>query len=70
MGNTVKLNEGVNMVNIIPHGKDVSVIHLNPDWGYLAYIEKQGNEAGEPVFKVIRVPLEGRYSHRKGKIQG
>ena len=70
MGNTVKSNEDVIMVNMIPHGKDVSVIHLNPDWGYLAYIEKQGNEAGEPVFRVVRVPLEGSYGHSKGKIKG
>ena len=70
IGNTVKFNEGVNMVNIIPHGKDVSIIHLNPDWGYLAYIEKQENKEGEPVFKVVRVPLEGSYGHSKGKING
>lgn len=70
MGNMVKFNEDDNMVNIIPHGKDVSVIHLNPDWGYLTYIEKKENEEGEPVFKVVRVSLEGTYGHSKGKITG
>ena len=70
MGKTVKFNEDVFMVNIIPHGKEVSVIHLNPDWGYLTYIEKQENEDEEPVFKVVRVPLEGRYGHSKGKTEG
>jgi hypothetical protein len=70
MGNTVKFHEDVNMVNIIPHRKDVSVIHLNPDWGYLTYIEKQVNEDGEPVFRVVRVPLEGSYGHSKGEITG
>ena len=58
------------MVNMIPHGKDVSVIHLNPDWGYLTYIEKQEIEGGEPVYRVVRVPLEGSYGHSKGKIEG
>jgi len=67
MGIIVKVNEDIRMVNIIPHGKDVSVIHLNPDWGYLTYIERQKNEDGEPVFKVVRVPLEGKYGHSKDK---
>lgn len=49
------------MVKLIPRGKDVSVIHLNPDWGYLTYIERQKNGEGEPEFKVVRVPLEGSY---------
>ena len=70
MVNMVKSYEDVNMVNIIPHGKDVSVIHLHPDWGYLTYIEKKENEEGEPVFEVVRVPLEGSYGHSKGKIKG
>jgi len=49
------------MNSLIPQGKDVSVIHFNPDWGYLAYIEKHVDKHGEPTWKVIRVSL-GEYS--------
>jgi hypothetical protein len=54
------------MVSIIPRGKEVSVIHLNADWGYLTYIEKCQNEGGESTYKVVRVPLEGSYGKGKG----
>ncbi len=46
------------MVSLIPRNKDVSVIHLNSDWGYLAYIEKQTDKQGEKRYRVIRVPLD------------
>jgi hypothetical protein len=42
---------------LIPFKKDVSVIHLNPDWGYLAYIEKSMDGHGNPTFQVVRVDL-------------
>jgi len=70
MGTVVKITGDEDMVNMIPHGKDVSVIHLNSDWGYLTYIERQKNEEGETVFKVVRVPLEGGYGHSKAGIEG
>ncbi len=54
------------MVSIIPPGKEVSVVHLNADWGYLTYIEKCKDECGEPTYKVVRVSLEGAYRHTKG----
>jgi hypothetical protein len=55
------------MVSIIPPGKDVSVIHLNADWGYLTYIEKGKDECGEPTYKVVRVSLGGQYGNLKPK---
>ena len=53
------------MVSLIPSGKDISVIHLNADWGYLTYIEKDKDECGEQTFKVVRVPLRSGYKHIK-----
>ena len=67
MGIPKHIKEGYYMVSTIPQGKDISVIHLNPDWGYLAYIKKEENEAGDPVYKVVRVPLEGNYGQQMGK---
>jgi hypothetical protein len=46
------------MTSLIPHGKEVSVVHFNPDWGYLAYIEKALNVHGEPTWRVVRVSLD------------
>ncbi len=46
------------MTSLIPHGKEVSVVHFNPDWGYLAYIEKALNLNGEPTWRVVRVSLD------------
>lgn len=54
------------MVSIIPHGKDVSVVHLNADYGYLTYIEKCLNRKGEPEYKVVKVPLEGDCILKRG----
>ncbi len=47
------------MVSILPRGKDVSVVHLNADWGYLAYIEKCKGDDGQIQYKVKKVPLAG-----------
>ncbi|UCE36329.1 MAG: hypothetical protein JSW00_12440 [Thermoplasmata archaeon] len=52
------VKEDEDMTSLIPHGKEVSVVHLNSDWGYLAYIEKCLDKHGETTYKVVRVPLE------------
>jgi hypothetical protein len=49
------------MVNMFPHGKDISVMHLNADWGYIAYIECTVNSKGEPTYQVVRVSLGNGY---------
>ena len=46
------------MTSLIPLKKEVSIVHLNSDWGYLAYIEKFLDRGGEPKYRVVRVPLE------------
>jgi hypothetical protein len=55
------------MTSLIPHGKEVSVIHLNSDWGYLAYIEKVLDRGGEPRYRVVRVPLEDGFGEENAK---
>ena len=57
--------EDESMVSMIPPGKEISVVHLNADWGYLTYIEKGKDDCGEPTFKVVRVPLRDGYQHIK-----
>lgn len=47
------------MTSLIPPEKQVSVIHFNPDWGYLAYIEKAVDIHGKATWKVVRVSLAG-----------
>lgn len=67
MLNPIQITEDEYMDSIIPFRKEVSFIHFNPDWGYLAYIEKSMDGQGEPTYKVIRVPLEGGYGKEKIK---
>jgi hypothetical protein len=55
------------MTSLIPLGKDVSVVHFNSDWGYLAYIEKFMDRGGEPKYRVVRVPLEDGFGEKKAK---
>lgn len=55
------------MTSLIPLGKEVSVVHLNSDWGYLAYIEKFQDRGGEPKYRVVRVPLEDGFGKEKAK---
>jgi hypothetical protein len=45
------------MVSLVPQGKDISFMHLNADWGYIAYIERKMDEHGELLYEVVRVPL-------------
>jgi hypothetical protein len=53
------------MTSLIPLRKEVSVVHLNSDWGYLAYIEKFLDRGGEPRYRVVRVPLEDGFGEKK-----
>jgi hypothetical protein len=53
------------MVSLIPQNKDISVMHLNADWGYIAYIEKKRDEQGELIYEVVRVPLGDGYKRKK-----
>jgi hypothetical protein len=53
------------MTSLIPLRKEVSVVHLNSDWGYLAYIEKFLDRGGEPKYRVVRVPLEDGFGKAK-----
>ena len=55
------------MVSVIPSRKEVSVIHLNADWGYIAYIEKDKDGQGDLTYKVIRVPLSDNCRGKKAK---
>jgi hypothetical protein len=55
------------MVSILPRGKEFTVVHLNADWGYIAYIEKCNNEYGETQYKVRKVSLEGKYGEKGAK---
>jgi hypothetical protein len=48
------------MTSLIPHQKEVSFIHFNPDYGYMAYIEKALDVQGEPIWRVVRVSLGGQ----------
>ncbi len=53
------------METLIPQNKDISLMHLNADWGYIAYIEKKMDENGELIYEVVRVPLgEGNKKKR------
>ena len=42
-------------------------MHLNADWGYIAYIEKRTNVHGELTYEVIRVPLGDGYKRKRPK---
>ena len=55
------------METLLPHKKDISVLHLNADWGYIAYIEKKRDENGELVYEVVRVPLGDGYKKKRPK---
>ncbi|UCE73594.1 MAG: hypothetical protein JSV56_11290 [Methanomassiliicoccales archaeon] len=55
------------MTSLIPPGKDISVLHLNADWGYIAYIEKKKDVHGEPTYQVVRVPLGDGYRRKRPK---
>jgi hypothetical protein len=55
------------MVSLLHPSKDISVMHLNADWGYIAYIEKHKNERGEPVYEVVRVSLGEGYKRKRPK---
>lgn len=55
------------MVSLLQPSKDISVMHLNADWGYIAYIEKRKNSQGEPVYEVVRVPLGEGYKRKRPK---
>jgi hypothetical protein len=48
------------MTSLIPYEKEVSFIHFNPDYGYMAYIEKALDVQGEPIWRVVRVSLGGQ----------
>lgn len=48
------------MTSLIPSEKEVSFIHFNPDYGYMAYIEKALDVQGEPIWRVVRVSLGGQ----------
>jgi hypothetical protein len=54
---------------MIPHGKDISVMHLNADWGYIAYIECKVDSHGEPSYQVVRVSLGNGYKPDKAEPQ-
>lgn len=55
------------METLIPPKKDISFMHLNADWGYIAYIEKKTDENGELVYEVVRVPLGEGYKRKRPK---
>jgi hypothetical protein len=55
------------MVSLLHPSKDISVMHLNADWGYIAYIEKRTNAQGEPVYEVVRVSLGEGYKRKRPK---
>jgi hypothetical protein len=55
------------METMLPQNKDISVFHLNTDWGYIAYIEKKMNDKGEFTYEVIRVPLGDNYIKKRPK---
>ncbi len=55
------------MTSIIPQEKEVSFVHFNLDWGYMAYIEKGIDVHGEPTWRVVKVALEGNSGGRKSK---
>jgi len=61
------LIEDDDMTSLISQEKEVSFIHFNPDWGYLAYIEKALDVQGEPTWRVVRVSLGGGSRGRKLK---
>ncbi len=42
-------------------------MHLNADWGYIAYIEKKMDSDGELVYEVVRVPLGDGYKRKRPK---
>ena len=55
------------MTSLIPVEKEVSFIHFNPDYGYMAYIEKALDLHGEPTWRVVRVSLGGGKKGTKPK---
>ncbi len=55
------------MTSLIPQGKEVSVVHFNSDWGYLAYIEKFLDIGGVAKYRVVRVSLEDGFGDKKSK---
>jgi hypothetical protein len=55
------------MVSLLQERKDISVMHLNADWGYIAYIEKRKNAQGELIYEVIRVPLGDGIKRKRPK---
>jgi hypothetical protein len=55
------------MESLLPQNKDISVMHLNADWGYIAYIEKKYDSNGELIYEVVRVPLGEGYKRKRQK---
>jgi hypothetical protein len=53
------------METLIPQNKDISFMHLNADWGYIAYIERKMDENGELIYEVVRVPLGDAYKKKR-----
>ena len=50
---------------MVPQNKDISFMHLNADWGYIAYIERKRDEDGELLYEVVRVPLGKDHKRKK-----
>jgi hypothetical protein len=55
------------MDSLLQERRDISVMHLNADWGYIAYIEKRRNAQGELTYEVVRVPLGDGYKRKRPK---